>query len=78
MSKTNTVVGGIFIVVGLIGMVTGFCGMVYYGRELKRIKEIERLNAMSPMERNQEYIYQMHDHFDYDELQKLRKLGFDL
>jgi hypothetical protein len=78
MSKANTVVGGIFIVVGLIGMVTGFCGMVYYGRELKRIKEIERLNAMPPMERVQEYIYQMHDRFDDDEIQKLRKLGFDL
>lgn len=78
MSKANTVIGGIFIVVGLIGMVTGFCGMVYYGRELKRIKEIERLNAMLPMERVQEYIYQMHGHLDDDDIQKLRKLGFDL
>jgi hypothetical protein len=78
MSKAETIVRWLITVIGLSGMVTGLCGMVHYGRELKRIKEIERLNAMSPNERIQEYIYQMRDRFDADEVAKLRKLGFDV
>jgi hypothetical protein len=78
MSKAETIVRGLITVIGLSGMVAGFCGMVHYGRELKRIKEIERLNAMSPNERIQEYIYQMRDRFDADEVAKLRKLGFEV